>query len=269
MAKKTKKKALSANRLAFQKEQKRLRAAQRRLEKQGYYFTESMVPQMPKRVTAKALKEIQAMKPLDMRRKALWVDSRTGEVMGTGLELYAQHRRQTSAKLSKAGRRAENVNRLRLMAARRSGKPIRSYESYQREQEESYYQMQKMTAATYDEQVIGHWNNLFSALEANYSLHEIVESLTDVNGVPEPAYLPDPAYQLQQFFKFSANLMRAIKSLPSVKSQPGTEIPTEVEQAIQQISADLTDDYTLTEDDMDDLIIHDLKRGTTHREPRT
>lgn len=259
---KSKKKPLSPNQQAFKKEQNRLRAAQRRLEKQGYYFTESVIPQMPKRVTAKALQEIKGLRPIDLRRKALWVDSSTGELKGTGLELYARQRKQTSAKLSKAGKRTENVNRLRIMAARRAGKTIASYEQYIADTEARYYEEQKMIAESYDDQIVPHWRNLFASLESNYTTHEIVEAMTEVGGVPEPAYAPDPFYQWLQFSKFSVNIMRTIKSMG------GNKIPPDVEKSIQQISAVFTDEYVLTEDDLDDIIYHDLRHGTTYRKPR-
>lgn len=261
LAKKNKK-PLSPNQQAFQKEVKRLKAAQRRLEKQGYYFTESVIPQMPKRVTSKALQEIRSIKPIELRRKALWVDPSTGVLKGTGLELYAHQRKQTSAKLSKAGKRAENVNRLRLMSARRARKNTVNYEQYISDVEERYYEEQKLIARSYGDDMADHFENLFATLEANYNRHEIVEALTEVGGVPDPAVAPDPQYKMMQYLKFSTNMFRAIKSLP------GKEIPADTEKALQQISADFTDEYVLTEDDWNDIIYHDLKRGTTYRKPR-
>lgn len=266
---KRKKKPLSPNQQEYQKEIKRLRAAQRRLEKQGYYFTENMVPQMPKRVTAKALQEIRALKPIDLRRKAMWVDSRTGELKGTGLELYAHQRRQTSAKLSKAGKRPENVNRLRIMSAHRVRKPVKSYEQHIADTEAAYYEQQKMIAQSYGDDAADHFENLFATLESNYDTHEIVDALAEVGGVPDPAVAPDPQYKMMQYIKFAANMFRVIKSLPRRPGmEPSGKIPADVEKSLQQISADFTDEYVLTEDDMEDIIYHDLKRGTTYRKPR-
>lgn len=79
MAKKsTKRKQKTELQKAYQKERRRLQAAKRRAEKQGYVFPENVIPDMPKRVTRKALEKIQQTKPKDLYDKAKWV-SETGE----------------------------------------------------------------------------------------------------------------------------------------------------------------------------------------------
>lgn len=79
MAKKnTKRKQKTELQKAYQKERRRLQSAKRRAEKQGYVFPENVIPDMPKRVTRKALEKIQQTKPKDLYEKAKWI-SETGE----------------------------------------------------------------------------------------------------------------------------------------------------------------------------------------------
>ena len=54
-----KRKKQTENQKAYQKERRRLLQAVHRAEKQGYIFTEDIIPEMPKRVTKKQLENIQ------------------------------------------------------------------------------------------------------------------------------------------------------------------------------------------------------------------
>lgn len=83
---------------AYQKERRRLQSAKRRAEKQGYVFPENVIPDMPKRVTRKALEKIQQTKPKDLYEKAKWV-SETGEEK-PALERRAEVKRQGYEKRS-------------------------------------------------------------------------------------------------------------------------------------------------------------------------
>ena len=75
-----KRKKRTENQKAFQKQRKRLLQAVRRAEKQGYVFSDDIVPKMPKRVTKKQLNKITNLKPKDLYKNAEWVDRETGEI---------------------------------------------------------------------------------------------------------------------------------------------------------------------------------------------
>ena len=76
-----KRKKLTENQKAYQKERRRLLQAVRRAEKQGYIFPEDIIPDMPKRVTKKALENIQKIKPKELYKKAEFVYQETGEIV--------------------------------------------------------------------------------------------------------------------------------------------------------------------------------------------
>ena len=66
----------------FKKQIKRLqRAIQREYRKTGVELDRSLIPEMPKRVTQKALRDIKAIKPKDLRRQSQYVDYETGEII--------------------------------------------------------------------------------------------------------------------------------------------------------------------------------------------
>lgn len=76
-----KRKKLTENQKAYQKERRRLLQAVRRAEKQGYIFPEDIVPELPKRVTKKQLEKIQKIKPKQLYKKAEFVYQETGEIV--------------------------------------------------------------------------------------------------------------------------------------------------------------------------------------------
>ena len=76
-----KRKKLTENQKAYQKERRRLLQAVRRAEKQGYIFPEDIVPELPKRVTKKQLEKIQKIKPKQLYKKAEFVYKETGEIV--------------------------------------------------------------------------------------------------------------------------------------------------------------------------------------------
>lgn len=78
-------KKLTKNQLEFKKQQARIKRFIKRAEKRGYEFSKNVVPQMPKRVTQKALKTITNIKPNDLYKQAEYVDRSTGEYL-TGIE---------------------------------------------------------------------------------------------------------------------------------------------------------------------------------------
>lgn len=79
MAMKRKKK--TKNQIEYQKQRRRLQNAVYRGRKQGYEYPENIIPEMPKRVTKKALETIKAIKPLDLLKRAEFIDTQTGEVI--------------------------------------------------------------------------------------------------------------------------------------------------------------------------------------------
>lgn len=76
-----KRKKLTENQKAYQKERRRLLQAVRRTEKQGYIFPEDIVPKLPKRVTKKQLEKIQKIKPKQLYKKAEFIYKETGEIV--------------------------------------------------------------------------------------------------------------------------------------------------------------------------------------------
>lgn len=76
-----KRKKQTENQKAYQKERRRLLQAVRRAEKQGYIFSEDIVPKAQKRVTKKQLEKIQATKPSDLYKLAQYVYEETGKVV--------------------------------------------------------------------------------------------------------------------------------------------------------------------------------------------
>lgn len=66
----------------FMKQVRRLRRAiQREYRKTGVELDYSLIPEMPKRVTQKALRDIKSIKPKDLRRESKYVDYETGEII--------------------------------------------------------------------------------------------------------------------------------------------------------------------------------------------
>lgn len=66
----------------YMKQIKRLqRIIRREYRKTGVELDKSLIPEMPKRVTQKALREIKLIKPKDLRRQSQYVDYETGEII--------------------------------------------------------------------------------------------------------------------------------------------------------------------------------------------
>ena len=106
---KRKTKQMTANQRAYLAEVKRIKQAVKRLEKRGYRFSDDVIPQMPKRVTKKAIKEIQKLKTKDLYEKATALDEETGEIIG-GLEkrqIEHQERARKSAQTRKRKKKKE------------------------------------------------------------------------------------------------------------------------------------------------------------------
>lgn len=80
-----KKKSMTLNQALYKKEIKRITRFVRRAEARGYRFPADIIPQMPKRVTQKALAKIQALKAAELYKKASFLNPETGEIV-TGTE---------------------------------------------------------------------------------------------------------------------------------------------------------------------------------------
>ena len=66
----------------FKKQIERLqRIIREEYRKTGVELDSSLIPEMPKRVTQKALRDIKAIKPKDLRRESRYVDYETGEIV--------------------------------------------------------------------------------------------------------------------------------------------------------------------------------------------
>lgn len=67
----------------YKKEQKRIRQFLNRAEKRGYLITDkqALIPELPKRVTKKALEKIREIKPISLYKKIEYVSRETGEII--------------------------------------------------------------------------------------------------------------------------------------------------------------------------------------------
>lgn len=67
----------------YKKEQKRIRQFLNRAEKRGYLIPDkkALIPELPKRVTKKALEKIKEIKPISLYKKIDYIDRETGEII--------------------------------------------------------------------------------------------------------------------------------------------------------------------------------------------
>ena len=92
---------MTKNQLEFKKQQRRLKRAIKRLEKQGYFDFGFEIPTLPKRVTKKRIEEIKAIKPKHILKNAQHVDFETGwvrpaeEVRAEKRQIAIQKRKRT------------------------------------------------------------------------------------------------------------------------------------------------------------------------------
>ena len=92
---------MTKNQLEFKKQQRRLKRAIKRLEKQGYFGFDFEIPTLPKRVTQKRIEEIKAIKPKHILKGAQHVDFETGwvrpaeEVRAEKKQIAIQKRKRT------------------------------------------------------------------------------------------------------------------------------------------------------------------------------
>lgn len=130
---------------AYQKERRRLQSAVRRAEKKGYVFPENTVPAMPKRVTKKSLEKIQKTKPIELYKKAKYINPETGEVK-PALERREEVKREGYQKREflrverqKAKREAERVEKEAREQARKKFEEEQARETWNYDRDETYY----------------------------------------------------------------------------------------------------------------------------------
>lgn len=105
---------MTKNQEAYKKELKRIKAAAKRYEKQGYIF--DALPQMPKRVTAKALKEIRQVRGVRTLNYAVgWIDLNnplgvTGELLTVQEGREMQRLRRAMVRVLKAKNNKEKAH---------------------------------------------------------------------------------------------------------------------------------------------------------------
>lgn len=81
-------KKLTKNQQLFKKEINRIKDGLRKAEKRGFLPDYNLIPQIPKRVSKKALEEIRKVKPRDIYIKGEWVDFETGKVITAHQRVY-------------------------------------------------------------------------------------------------------------------------------------------------------------------------------------
>lgn len=107
---------MTKNQLEFKKQQKRLKRAIKRLEKQGYFDFDFEIPTTPKRVTKKRIEEIKAIKPKHILKNAQHVDFETGwvrpaeEVRAEKKQIAIQKRKRTIEEKRKRAVEEESNN---------------------------------------------------------------------------------------------------------------------------------------------------------------
>lgn len=102
-------KKLTKNQIEFKKQQDRIKRFIKRAEKRGYEFDKNVIPQMPKRVTQKALKTITNLKPQQLYKQAEYVDRETGEYL-SGVEGRKIERALATQKAKETRRRKNKIN---------------------------------------------------------------------------------------------------------------------------------------------------------------
>lgn len=115
---------MTSNQQAYRKELRRIQAAQRRYKKQGYTF--DPLPPMPKRVTAKKLRELELIRGRRVLNLATgWIDTETGE-----FRAVADFGRELITRAQKINRERRAYARWQERAERESKTPQGGTEGY-------------------------------------------------------------------------------------------------------------------------------------------
>lgn len=101
-------KKLTPNQIAFKKEQQRIKRFAQNAEKRGYEIPTNIVPQTPKRITKKALQNIQNLKPKQIYKKSRYIDRETGEIL-TGEQGRKLERQKSAQKAVQTRQRKKEL----------------------------------------------------------------------------------------------------------------------------------------------------------------
>lgn len=98
------KKTLTQNQRAFEKQRRRIQQFVNRAKKRGFYFPTTIVPTRPARVTQKAIREVTALKPEQLYSQGYYIRPETGELI-PALERRAEERAEAARKAARTRRR--------------------------------------------------------------------------------------------------------------------------------------------------------------------
>lgn len=88
----------------YAKARRRVQQQIRRMEKKGYVSIKPLLPDMPKRVTRKAIERLNAITPESLYEKSVKIDVETGEVIAPALDALKESRRQAARKAAQTRR---------------------------------------------------------------------------------------------------------------------------------------------------------------------
>lgn len=95
---------------AYNKQIKRIRQFVRRAEQRGYVFSETIIPQKPKKITQASVRRLQSITPARMYKKAEYMDYSTGELIsGTKARKAEKQAQQLKALISRAQKRVQKA----------------------------------------------------------------------------------------------------------------------------------------------------------------
>lgn len=95
---------------AYNKQIKRIRQFVRRAERRGYVFSETIIPQKPKKITQASVRRLQSITPARMYKKAEYMDYSTGELIsGTKARKAEKQAQQLKALISTAQKRVQKA----------------------------------------------------------------------------------------------------------------------------------------------------------------
>jgi hypothetical protein len=95
---------------AYNKQIKRIRQFVRRAEQRGYVFSETIIPQKPKKITHASVRRLQSITPARMYKKAEYMDYSTGELIsGTKARKAEKQAQQLKALISRAQKRVQKA----------------------------------------------------------------------------------------------------------------------------------------------------------------
>lgn len=182
-------KKLTKNQLEFKKQQARIKRFIKRAEKRGYEFDKNVIPQMPKRVTQKALKTITNIKPNDLYKQAEYVDRSTGEYL-TGTE----------------GRKIERA--IATEKARVTRQKKKKSKEQTVESQEFYYERDYTSADTV---IINQFHNYLSSFPRNLvsPISQLIKNLEFTNGKRDVAEmlnnLPEKFHECLARYGYDSN----------------------------------------------------------------